>query len=216
MDLAVDSAAAWVIAMSDVFTWMSQPFCKELPASILGHLAADPTTPLASRVRLHMRHSLLPDMQRVQELLDAHGALVETPSVAWMEEQFPHGKWNQNHTRFYHDWWYGRKRAWEALIAEWQSGNLSVISPPGALLPLRALVAMNEWTILRGQELQRELIGCEFVHAIRDRVYSSKLKICAAAALARSMTAQAEIPVEAYTYSARANEVKETEEGNTT
>ena len=56
--------------------------------------------------------------------------------------------------------WYGRKCAWEALVAEWEGGDVSVVSPPGAFLPLAGMKAINEYAIMRGQELQRELIGC--------------------------------------------------------
>eukprot|EP01052_Picozoa_sp_SAG31_P036409 SAG31_NODE_4540_length_3153_cov_3.328422_1_plen_501_part_00 len=161
--LSCASAAASVLGMSDLFSWASQPYCRELPTAIIDHLAADPTVPLARHFRLHVCHSLLPAMRRVQELLDAHGAVVEGPPVAWMKEQFPNDPtgWKLNPTTLFQDNWYGRKHAWEVLVAEWASGDVSAVVPPGAFLPLAGLKAINEYAITRGQQLQRELIGCE-------------------------------------------------------
>ena len=59
-------------------------------------------------------------------------------------------------TRFYREYWWGRTRAWEALVAEWEGGDVSVVSPPGAHLPLAGMKAINEYAIVRGQGLQRE------------------------------------------------------------
>ena len=91
---------------------------------------------------------------------------------------------------------------------------MSVVSPPGASLPLAGMKAINEYAIMRGQELQRDLIGCAELpiltgHKSFSRLYTTRAhKNVADAALARRMTAQAEVPVEAY--STRLAEAKDT------
>eukprot|EP01052_Picozoa_sp_SAG31_P025677 SAG31_NODE_2266_length_6056_cov_4.832466_1_plen_540_part_00 len=202
---ASGSAAAFVICIADVYVCSSGPFCKELPAIILDHLAADPTAPLTRRFRLHVRHSLLPGMQKVQELLDMHGAVVDAPPVAWMEEHFSGGNWYTNPTRMYRQQWSARKRAWEALVAEWEGGDLSVVSPPSAIMPLSGLKAINEYAIMRGEQLQRELIGCK---AFLQCFLASVQCVHAHRECLRRMTAHAEVPVEAY--SARVDQVTAT------
>eukprot|EP01052_Picozoa_sp_SAG31_P021982 SAG31_NODE_1727_length_7429_cov_4.342701_3_plen_281_part_00 len=168
---AFESAAAFVIAMADSFILYSQPYCSELPTGLRDYLAADPTTPLARRFRFYVRHCLLPTTQRVQELLNAHGAVVETPPRAWMDEHFPAGLWYLNPTRMFRTYFQARAQAWEAQVAEWDGGDLGSMFPPGDFAASTGLAAITEWAIARGHQRQRELIG---------------------------MTAQAEVPVEAY------------------
>ena len=49
---------------------------------------------------------------------------------------------------------------WEALLEAWDSGTVGVVVPHGDLFPYGGMVALNEYAIARGEELQRELIGC--------------------------------------------------------
>ena len=165
------SPAAYAIAGQDLMTWSSQPFTSELPAGILECVSADPTTALAHRFRLYVRHSLLAGMLRVVKLLDAHAAVVELPPTSWLKAKFPEELWNVNPGQLYRWFWRARTQAWEALVAEWDGGDFGAVSPPGNFLPFHGLIAINDWAIARGEERQRELIG---------------------------MTAQAEVPVEAY------------------
>eukprot|EP01052_Picozoa_sp_SAG31_P022755 SAG31_NODE_1828_length_7159_cov_58.418980_5_plen_704_part_00 len=158
---AFDTAASMVIATSNAYGYYAEPFCSEIPTVILDYLTADPTALLARRFRLYVRHSLLPSLQRVQGLMDVHGAVVESPPTAWMSLKFPEGYWNTNPTRYYREFWYATTHAWEALVAEWESGDVSAFRPHGsaAFMPFAGVKAINDWAIARGEQRQRELIG---------------------------------------------------------
>ena len=101
-----------------------------------------------------------------------------------MQEHFPEEYWQVNPARFHRDYWCGRKRAWEALVAEWEGGDVSVVSPPGAFLPLAGMKAINEYAIMRGQELQRDLIGCA---ELRTLATTSHVRGSALLGLARTL-----------------------------
>eukprot|EP01052_Picozoa_sp_SAG31_P037909 SAG31_NODE_4972_length_2825_cov_2.318782_3_plen_189_part_00 len=77
------SAATFVIIRAHVSIYLSQPYCRPLPAVVLEHIAADPSAPLAQRFRLFVRHAWLHGMKQVGELLQAHMAVVETPPREW-------------------------------------------------------------------------------------------------------------------------------------
>eukprot|EP01052_Picozoa_sp_SAG31_P022250 SAG31_NODE_1761_length_7326_cov_2.101148_2_plen_305_part_00 len=186
-----ESAKAFLISQADLQYWNSQPFCADVPTGILEYLAADPTTILANRFRHYARHCLLPHMQRVQQLLDAYGSLVQPPPVAFLQSKFPHCFWHFNRPTMFREIWDGRKRLWEALLAEWEGGEIGRIVPSGVgpcmnvlrshknpstdvrvalscysnmikgAIPMAGMLAINDWAIANGQERQRELIGCE-------------------------------------------------------
>ena len=68
--------------------------------------------------------------------------------------------------------WVGYTRSFEEVIAEWDTGELGTVLPRGhSRLPWYGLRALNDWSIKRGEDRQRELVG---------------------------MTAEVEIPKEAY------------------
>eukprot|EP01052_Picozoa_sp_SAG31_P010669 SAG31_NODE_590_length_13794_cov_22.123695_8_plen_152_part_00 len=84
---AIKAAAAWGVTTVDLMLWSSQPLCSELPADILDYVAADPNTALARHFRFYVRKALLPDMLRVQELLSAHGRVVQLPPTAFLQNK---------------------------------------------------------------------------------------------------------------------------------
>eukprot|EP01052_Picozoa_sp_SAG31_P031319 SAG31_NODE_3306_length_4437_cov_46.404564_7_plen_171_part_00 len=140
---------------------MNRKDAAELPEAILGCIAANPASTLATRFRLYVRHALVPIMQRVCELLHAHAAVVELPPTTWLVSKFPHEHWNFNTAQVFQRFWVARNRLWVALLAEWDAGELGVAVPRGVdWLPLSGLDAINEWSIARGSERQSELIGC--------------------------------------------------------
>eukprot|EP01052_Picozoa_sp_SAG31_P046785 SAG31_NODE_9086_length_1337_cov_1.575121_1_plen_124_part_00 len=100
-------------------------------------------------------------MRRVSELLHSHAAVVELPPTEWLASKFPQEYWHLNTADVFQHCWVSRAQAWGALLAEWDAGELGTAVPRGAdWFPFRGLDAINDWAIMRGSELQRELIGC--------------------------------------------------------
>lgn len=130
-----ESANGFLIAQADLHCWNTQPFCADVPTGILEYLAADPTTMLANRFRNYARHCLVPHMRRVQQLLDAYGSLVQPPPVAFLQSKFPHCFWQINRPTMFREIWDGRKRLWEALLADWESGEIGRIAPSSSARP---------------------------------------------------------------------------------
>ena len=138
---------------------------RDLPEAILGYIAANPAGTLAARFRLYARHSIVPGMQRVSELLRAHAAVVEVPPTEWLVSKFPQEVWQFNTGELFQYIWVAHTEAWAALLEEWDTGELGSAVPRGAdWFPLMALYAINDWAIVRGSERQRELIGCACSH----------------------------------------------------
>eukprot|EP01052_Picozoa_sp_SAG31_P022369 SAG31_NODE_1776_length_7300_cov_10.281905_5_plen_285_part_00 len=153
-------AAACAIALADFITAYSKPVCNELPTAIIDHLTADPTSPLADSFRCYARRSMVPAMRRVTELLETHGAVVELPPLAWLESKFPEISWITTPPRMFRTQWLACTSLWEAFLEAWDGSAVGVVVPPGDNLPFAGLTALNEYAIARGEELQRELIGC--------------------------------------------------------
>eukprot|EP01052_Picozoa_sp_SAG31_P013758 SAG31_NODE_836_length_11643_cov_3.389813_8_plen_277_part_00 len=132
---AFSSAAAAVIAATDFLRFLSQPFCGEVPVGILQFVEANPTSVLAQRYRLYIRHALLPPIMRVVELLEAHGAVTELPPIEWLAKRFPGELWHIQPPRTFRRFWYARARAWQAVVAEWNDGGHGKATPGGEFLP---------------------------------------------------------------------------------
>ena len=126
---------------------------------MLAALAADPTTNFARRFRSYVKHDLLRDMQRVTELLEQHGCVVDLPPFEFLRAKFPQERWDIQAASQYQTYFIARTRQWEALVADWEGDLLDAMHPPNALLPLSGLLAMKHWAINKGEERQRELIG---------------------------------------------------------
>eukprot|EP01052_Picozoa_sp_SAG31_P017025 SAG31_NODE_1149_length_9659_cov_4.862238_4_plen_106_part_00 len=102
----------------------------------------------------------MPALRRVKELLVTHGAVVELPSAAWMESKFPETNWKSIAVRTFRSYWFTRTCLWEALLEAWEANVFEGLVPPGDYFPFAGLAASNSYAIARGQEVQRELIGC--------------------------------------------------------
>eukprot|EP01052_Picozoa_sp_SAG31_P012309 SAG31_NODE_718_length_12607_cov_21.723937_1_plen_486_part_00 len=158
--LGFDSAAASAIAMSDLKLSSSQPFCLELPNVLHESLADDATSLLSHRFRSYAKHSFVPGLRRVANLLEEHSAVVPTPPTAWFVEKFPGEPWYAISPLHYRVLWLARTLAWEAIIAEWEVGeHRSILPPGGCYFPFHGMQATNDFAITAGEALQQELIG---------------------------------------------------------
>jgi hypothetical protein len=158
---AFQSAAACAIALVDVITSYSQPFCQELPTAILDFMSAEPTSELAQHFRLYARHELVPGMQRVAQILETHAAVMDLPPREWMHQKFPGGGFlSSNHPSHYIYNWVGCTEAWVALLEDWDAGEFGAVHlRSGAHFPFAGVCATNDWSVARGEEWQRELVG---------------------------------------------------------
>eukprot|EP01052_Picozoa_sp_SAG31_P011733 SAG31_NODE_671_length_12940_cov_4.703606_5_plen_177_part_00 len=111
----LSTAASSVVGIMDLTYYASQPWCSELPSVMLATLAADPTTNFARRFRSYVKHDLLRDMQRVTELLEQHGCVVDLPPFEFLRAKFPQDAWDIQPASQYQMYFVARTRQWEAL-----------------------------------------------------------------------------------------------------
>ena len=71
----------------------SQPFCSQIPDAILNIVASEPTGEIAEMYRGYVRHTLMPLMQRVADMLREYSAYMELPPKGWLEQKFPGMPW---------------------------------------------------------------------------------------------------------------------------
>eukprot|EP01052_Picozoa_sp_SAG31_P045448 SAG31_NODE_8298_length_1478_cov_2.292966_2_plen_336_part_00 len=176
---------------------------RELPDAIVNYIEANPASKLAARFRLYARRSIVLAMQRVSELLHAHVAVMELPPTEWLVSKFPQERWSMKTAEIFQFYWVGRTEAWGALVEEWDTGELGHALPRGVdSFPLTGLREIVLWSIARGSERQRALIGCvSRMHVVVMSAHtlvppsrnSSAIHDCAL-----SMTAQVELPAQAY------------------
>ena len=87
------SGAGVAIALHDSYVLVSQPFGSEMPGAIFDVVASEPTGEIAEMYRGYVRHTLMPLMQRVADMLREHSAYMELPPKAWLEQKFPGLSW---------------------------------------------------------------------------------------------------------------------------
>eukprot|EP01052_Picozoa_sp_SAG31_P018367 SAG31_NODE_1297_length_8934_cov_26.567176_13_plen_137_part_00 len=80
---ACPSAAAFVVAVSDVFISISQPFTSELPEPILEVIREDPTSVVSESYRRYVRTVLMPSVRAVATIIRDHWMVMDLPSKAW-------------------------------------------------------------------------------------------------------------------------------------
>eukprot|EP01052_Picozoa_sp_SAG31_P022574 SAG31_NODE_1800_length_7238_cov_4.818602_10_plen_222_part_00 len=194
------SAATFVVPNADITIYMPQPMCRELPTAIFTHMAANPTSLVAHRFRLYARHVLVPSMQRISDIYEAHGSVVEMPSRAWLEERFQDMGWSTLPPNFFHEMWIAWTGAWRLLLAEWEQGDLSAVQPGGAAWNTHGgLKAVNDWSIARGEQRQQELIGTCLSHGTVMLAERCRARIDKFGAFGDAgMTAQTELPPDAW------------------
>ena len=121
-------------------------------------MAADLNGPLAEDYRGYIRHEVKPVLDRIKDVLHAHFAAIEEPSLDWLLETFPgHGK--ADYPSQIPDSLVAYARAWDRVLAEWDAGRLDVLYPPNHMMPFMAMYKFNNWSKERGEAKQEELIG---------------------------------------------------------
>eukprot|EP01052_Picozoa_sp_SAG31_P040286 SAG31_NODE_5798_length_2323_cov_2.450540_1_plen_109_part_00 len=77
-----------------------------------------------------------------------------------LKAEYPAEGWALVQTNHFQNGWLGRTRAWEALLEEWEDGQLSEVQPRGdGVFPFGGLRKANLWSVLRGETRQHELVG---------------------------------------------------------
>eukprot|EP01052_Picozoa_sp_SAG31_P014864 SAG31_NODE_938_length_10882_cov_18.550032_7_plen_176_part_00 len=74
------SAAAVSIALADGALVAAQPYCAEMPATILELIKAEPDGAVGQSYRRYVRMALLPGIRLVSEILRQHGATIGAPA----------------------------------------------------------------------------------------------------------------------------------------
>eukprot|EP01052_Picozoa_sp_SAG31_P038171 SAG31_NODE_5050_length_2775_cov_2.843423_1_plen_127_part_00 len=86
---------------------------------------------------------------------DIHGALLRR-----LKAKFPKELWQYYEPSAFWYFWVAYSQAWEAILAEWDAGELSSVQPRGwGRWPFEGLKSSNQWSLQRGEARQRELIG---------------------------------------------------------
>ena len=134
------------------------PYVRELPQAFLDLMAAELNGPLAEDYRGYIRHEVKPVLDGILDVSHAHFAAIEAPSLDWLIETFPgHGKADNPH--HIPDTVVAYARAWDRVLAEWDTGRLDVLYPPNHMMPWVAMHKFNTWSKERGEVKQEELIG---------------------------------------------------------
>ena len=142
-----DRMAVWKYA----YVW-------ELPQAFLDLMATDLDGPLAEDYRVYIRHEVKPVLDRIKDILHAHFAATEAPSLEWLMETFP-GHSARNSPNQIVDSVVCYARAWDGVLAEWDAGRLNVLYPPGHMMPFLGMLKLIIWSKQRGETKQHELIG---------------------------------------------------------
>ena len=133
-------------------------YIRELPQAFLDLMAGDVDGPLAADYRVYIRHEVKPVLERIKNIMHAHYAAIEAPSSEWLVETFP-GHSSRSTPNNIVDNVVCYARAWDGVLAEWDSGRLDVLFPPSHMMPYLALLKLNSWSKERGETKQHELIG---------------------------------------------------------
>lgn len=155
---AGDSPAAVDVATQDIVALLKYPYVRELPQAFFDLMAVDVDGPLAEDYRHYIRHEIKPVLDRFADILHAHFAAIEPPSLEWLIETFPGHSGTDSSNNFV-DNVVAYARAWGRVLAEWDAGRLDVLFPPHHMMPYLGLMKFNSWSKARGETKQQELIG---------------------------------------------------------
>ena len=133
-------------------------YVRELPQAFLDLMAADLNGPLAEDYRGYIRHEVKPVLDRIKDVMQAHYAAIEAPSLDWLIETFP-GHAKADPAGVIPDSVVAYARAWDRVLAEWDAGRLDVLYPPNHMMPWLAMYKFNNWSKERGEAKQEALIG---------------------------------------------------------
>ena len=95
------SGAGVAIALHDAYLMFSQPLGLEIPDAILDVVGSEPTGEIAEMYRGYVRHTLMPLMQQVANMLREYSAYMELPAKGWLEQKFPRMPWKVRRSHDY-------------------------------------------------------------------------------------------------------------------
>eukprot|EP01052_Picozoa_sp_SAG31_P037438 SAG31_NODE_4834_length_2918_cov_1.628946_2_plen_108_part_00 len=82
------------------------------------------------------------------------------PSLLRLKAKYPQESWDVLDASIFWPTWLAYTRSWEAVLAEWDAGELGTLRPCGQTRwPFAGLRRLNDWSITRGEARQRELVG---------------------------------------------------------
>eukprot|EP01051_Picozoa_sp_SAG22_P023518 SAG22_NODE_6103_length_898_cov_1.068836_1_plen_133_part_00 len=80
------------VHIEDFMATMKYPFTRELPEAFFGVMAAGLDGPLAEDYRGYIRHEVKPALDRIKDILHAHYAAIEAPSLDWLRARETAGR----------------------------------------------------------------------------------------------------------------------------
>ena len=80
--------------------------------------------------------------------------------VQRLKTKYPDEAWQFLPPSLYRSGWVAYTWGWEAVLAEWDAGELGTMQPGGCRRwPMAGFRGINRWSTERGEARQRELIG---------------------------------------------------------
>ena len=139
------SAASIAVSLPDQNMTMIRPYVEELPDGIMRHIAADPTSQLATHFRVYIAEVLLPLATKVGQLIESHAAVAAMPPRDWLENKYPHIDWRVFDGSVYASAWLAYVAQWSGVLALWSAGDFGIIRPY-ALMPYGGLFGTMTWS----------------------------------------------------------------------
>ena len=161
--------------MVNAILTFAKPYCDELPQAILDIVAAEPTGAIAHSYRRYIRTVWVPGVQHVAELLKAHSAVIEWPTIEWLAEKFPQifsGNVSGSNDHFA-VMWVAYAMSWGHVLAEWEEAENFAVSRPAYPIPVGGLSQAIGWSRTRGEAAQQELIGMTAEDELDRSVFST-------------------------------------------
>lgn len=155
---AAPSVVAFVISYSDAAIAMSQPYNREFPVQVMKVLEADPSADVAVLYRRYVTVVLMPLLNRVSAILNAHSSSMEWPSKVWLREKYPAEIWDAFANQFFGIRWISYAAMFERIVDEWKDGVFSSVCP-SAGMPVGGLAQSINQSRLQGEAKLGELIG---------------------------------------------------------
>jgi hypothetical protein len=169
------SAAAYSVCLCELMLTFGKLCCFELPQTILDVIAAEPTGAIAQSYRRYIRTMWVPGVQHVAELLKAHSAVIEWPTIEWLAKKFPRnfsGNVSGSNDHFA-VMWVAYAMSWGHVMAEWEEAENFAVSRPAYPIPVGGLSQAIGWSRTRGEAAQQELIGMTAEDELDRSVFST-------------------------------------------
>ena len=186
INFGLRSAAAVSIRNVDIVHTWQQPYCDELPQAILDVVPANPTGSIANSYRRYIRTVWVPGVQHVADVLHAHSAVIEWPTIEWLTKQFPQLPWHAAPNFEFGLHWMAYAMSWGHVLAQWdEAENFSTLRPTFPI-PFAELAGAIGWSLKRGEAAQQELIGMT-VEAEIDVSYLASITTTARSGIAAEL-----------------------------